>query len=92
MEVVQLASKALRSPHPYDPSYEGEHTIRQTDRCSSPHTRVLEETEKMKFVVLFAERKRVKFKSKPNPHARDLRRQKVKFVVLFAERKRVKFW
>ena len=25
MEVVQLASKALRSPHPYDPSYEGEH-------------------------------------------------------------------
>ena len=31
MEVVQLASKALRSPHPYDPSYEGEHTIRQND-------------------------------------------------------------
>ena len=23
MEVVPLASKALKSPHPYDPSYEG---------------------------------------------------------------------
>ena len=91
MEVVQLASKALRSPHPYDPSYEGEHTVRQTDAvvCMRAYLR---RQKKMKFVVLFTECQRVKFQSKPDPHARDLRRQKVKFVVLFAERKRVKFW
>ena len=50
MEVVQLASKALRSPHPYDPSYEGEHAWSYLIRS---HERAYFK-DKLKFAVLLA--------------------------------------